>query len=103
MELTDILGEEAYLLMEEYGGTTIYVPEYGPMRLECLSQEGQDRLRRYAGGAYIYVPRGDIDRKRRNDAIVNSLRSGEQLKVVARKFHVSERHIYNILSNYKPK
>ena len=79
---------------------------------EILPEELIRRIQEYADGVYIYIPRKPGTRHRwgqetaykaelkaRNDRILQDHQSGESIRALSRKYHLSEKSIRRILQN----
>lgn len=97
-ELCEVIGaHEAYLLLKFHGGEGMYMAERSP-RLSGLSPQAVAKLRAYAGGCHIYIPKLDAyHRKRRNAEINAAYDAGVSIKELARRYGLTVRQIYNIL------
>lgn len=96
-ELIEAIGEgAARQLAKKLGGTTVYVPlaigEHHPLCV-VLGREGADRLRGWAGGLRIAVPKQAERRARVLELHRRALTSAE----IAAETGYSQRHVFRLL------
>jgi hypothetical protein len=107
LEIIEVIGEAAALqLVERFGGTTPRLPALRNITADhplaqCL---GIDLLtvlvKAVGGGRWLYVAqckRGLI--AQRNREIVERYSAGEKVDNLARRYSISDRHIWNILGS----
>lgn len=98
-----IIGREALeMLIRTCGGLSIAIPKRLPMRgpLGELPQPVQAALAAYAGGDTIYVPKylEGAARAARDAEIRELHHAGWRVRDIARRYRLSERWVYEILS-----
>ncbi|MEO5334125.1 MAG: hypothetical protein H7839_19100 [Magnetococcus sp. YQC-5] len=103
-EIADVIGREgAVKLVNECGGTRIFVPR--KMRVQhklatLLGFEQARRLSLHFGGETLTVVRAaHLQRRTRNREIVRRYDSGVGVRQLAREHTLTERQIYTILSS----
>lgn len=87
-----------------YGGQEVYISRLlGEEHLivQVFGREVADRLSFRFGGGTISLAKGDrVSRETRNEAIV-AARGNTKVAALARKYHLSERAVWGILSSHK--
>ncbi|MBF0215062.1 MAG: hypothetical protein HQM00_16120 [Magnetococcales bacterium] len=103
-EIAEIIGKEgAITLIQEYGGTRIFVPR--KLRVQnklatLLGIEQALKLSQHFGGETLNIVRGaDMLRQKRNREIIQLYDSGKRVPDLARAYNLTERRIYDILSS----
>lgn len=102
-ELIDEIGLEATMrLVDNYGGLLLRIPREpkpgSPMERR-LGQPAFDRLIGRWAGDRIWVPRCvALLTERRDQALLAEYEAGTPSKELARKFKVSDRHVWRILA-----
>ncbi len=103
-EICQLIGWTAALvLVEKYGGTTLFVPaEFNadlPL-VELLGQEPAKNLIARYGGTKIYIARmAQAIRTARNLIISDRLSNDEPAYMLALEYRLSERQIWRIVKN----
>jgi hypothetical protein len=100
-EIVQMIGEEGTAaLVAQYGGTRIYIsstlkPEHPLCSL--LGHEAAQKISDEFGGLSVEIPRGvGLQRERRNLLIVADSAAGISQRLLALKYHLSERCIRTI-------
>lgn len=97
-ELYELLGQEAFALIQQVGGATIYIPNRKPFAIKDVSSAAIEKLVKYAGGCIVYIPKMDTYvRNRRNQEIKKLYNNGVSMQVIARQYKLTVRHISNII------
>jgi hypothetical protein len=89
------------LLAARAGGLTVYVAHRPPLGgpLADLPLTAQRALAAWAGGTKIYIPTcGERRRAERDAAIRAAYAAGARVRDLARRYRISERWVYAILS-----
>lgn len=103
MLVSNIGKEGADIVVQFYGGSTLYIPNEPTdgLRSElgnCNSVNLCDRFR----GEMLPVPKRDeVQRCERNRAIFAARQGGASLRQLVRQFRLTERHISTILSTHQ--
>lgn len=102
-EIADVVGLEGALkLVEQCGGTRIFIPRKVGVQHQLANLLGFEQARRMSqhfGGETISIVRAAAAlRKRRNLEIISRYDGGEGVRVLARAYQLTERHIYAILA-----
>lgn len=105
-ELKLLIGEEhAAKLVEQYGGTRLYIPitlKPGHSLCQLLGEKVAHQLAVELGGLRAEIPRAVISQiMQRNKLILADRANGLSLRDLARKYHLTERHIGNITNSTK--
>lgn len=107
LEIVEVIGDAAALkLVDRFGGTTPRLPAIRnitpdhPMA-ECIGIEALTALvTATGGGRWLYVARCARGmRESRNRQIVEQYSSGTPVEELARRYHLSDRQIWNILGS----
>lgn len=107
LEIVEVIGEAAALkLVERFGGTTPRLPAIRnitpdhPMA-QCIGIEALTALvTATGGGRWLYVARCARGmRESRNRQIVEQYSNGTTVEALARRYHLSDRQIWNILGS----
>ncbi|MBF0192097.1 MAG: hypothetical protein HQL99_13300 [Magnetococcales bacterium] len=101
-EVAGVIGVDgAFDLVQEYGGTRIFVPRKMREHHKLVASLGMERARRLAhhfGGETLSVVRNaELLRRTRNRQIVESYNTGVGVRQLARDHALTERQIYSIL------
>lgn len=107
LEIIEIIGEAAALkLVAQYGGTTPRLPAIRNITPDhplarCIGIEALTRLViETGGGRWLYVARCHKGMMaQRNRAIVEAYSSGEKVESLARRHHLSDRRVWDILGS----
>ena len=107
LEIIEVIGEGAALkLVQEFGGTTVRLPakcnlNEGHPIARCIGLDTlTELLKVIGGGRWLHIAqckRGLI--AQRNQEIVKLYSAGEKVNNLVRRFHISDRHIWNILGS----
>lgn len=99
--LERLIGREALeTLISVAGGLALRIPKNPPLDgpLAELPLPAQEALAAYAGGDVLYIPKCDgAARAARDREIVALYDAGGSVKEIARRFHLTERWVYEIL------
>jgi DNA-binding NarL/FixJ family response regulator len=106
----DLIGEAGALnLCEQYGGVTLYIRkdhvlpnDLAKHWTDFFGEEALEILSKNFGGKRIYIPcspPGSIEK--RNNVIVERLRSGESVADIARFFQLTQRSVHTIYGRYE--
>jgi hypothetical protein len=107
LEIVEIIGEAAALkLVERFGGTTPRLPALRNINAEhplaqCIGVEALTSLAKATGGGrWLYVARCARGlREQRNREIVSLYSQDVPVEELARRYHLSDRQIWNILGS----
>lgn len=107
LEIVEVIGEAAALkLVARFGGTTPRLPALRNLAsdhplAQCIGIEALTRLvTETGGGRWLYVARchkGMMQQRNRN--IVQAYSGGEKVESLARRYHLSDRRIWDILGS----
>jgi len=107
LEIVEIIGESAALkLVERFGGTTPRLPALRNINAEhplaqCIGIDALTSLvKQTGGGRWLYVAKCARGlREARNREIVQLYSQGVPVDELARRYHLSDRWIWNILGS----
>ena len=107
LEIIEVIGEAAALqLVERFGGTTVRLPVLRNITADhplarCIGIELLTvMVKAVGGGRWLYIPRCARGlREARNREIVERYSAGEKVDNLARRYSISDRHIWNILGS----
>lgn len=102
-EIREVIGMESALkLVADCGGTRIFIPKYLPENhrlVTLLGMEVAERLSQYFGGESLSIIRwAEALRVERNMHIIDQYSKGSKIGDLARRFKLTERRIYTIVS-----
>ncbi len=99
--LERLIGPEAVeTLVSVAGGLVLRIPKRPPLDgpLADLPMPAQEALTAWAGGDRIYIPKCDgAARARRDRTIIALYDAGVSVKDIARRYHLTERWVYEII------
>ena len=103
-EIAEVVGDDNVMkLVEEYGGTRIFIPRNMGVQhklAKLLGFENARILSNTFGGETLTVARcSNLLRYQRNKEICTKYDAGVGVRALARRYEVTERHIYSILSS----
>ena len=103
MLVTNIGREGADLVVQFYGGCTLYVPNepVDGMRVELGNRHAVNLCDRFRGEMLSIPKRDEVQRCERNRAILAARQGGASLRQLVRQFRLTERHISTILSTHQ--
>ena len=107
LEIVEVIGDAAALkIVESFGGTTLRLPAIRNITddhpiAQCIGLVALTELVKITGGSrWLYVARCARGmREARNQEIVRLYSSGTPVDELARRYHLSDRQIWNILGN----
>jgi len=105
-EIAEVIGLPAALaLVTLHGGRRLYIPIKFPASnslLQYLGSETCDKLSQAFGGDYLAIPRAiAVNRKTRNEQILQDHRNKATVAALAQKYDMTERNVWIILARSK--
>ena len=84
-----------------FGGSKVYIPlraDAGTLLAQAVGVVAAGRLVAQYGGTYLYVPSiSTTEAARRRAALVRGRQNGRSTTMLARQYHLSERHVQRLL------
>ena len=84
-----------------FGGAKVYVPlraDAGTVLAQAVGVVAAGRLVAQYGGTYLYLPSiSTTEAARRRAALVRGRQGGRSVAMLARQYHLSERHVQRLL------
>ena len=74
------------------------IPEEYRDIAEAIGLEAFTRLTLLCGGQSLYIPKGETLRRDGRDREIRARYDGTNARYLAREFHMTERHVYKIVS-----
>jgi Mor family transcriptional regulator len=102
-ELETVIGLEATLLLvDQWGGVNLYIPQSvadGHAIVEKIGLDAAEKLAGYFGGDHIAMPKAEEYRRLQRDReIYQKKKAGTPAHVLAREYNLTQRHVWQILS-----
>jgi DNA-binding NarL/FixJ family response regulator len=93
--------EAAAKLIEECGGSRVYVPTSPGAQsnlAKIIPPDGLAKLVAEFGGTVLHITRAeDIERERRNADVIEARKNGATARQICKRFGLTERTVYRIL------